>query len=131
MRSPKGFTLMEVLVALAVSGICLAVVFQAFSQSTRLRAKAESVMDAAHVLRELVDQPGFIRGVLERRGGSGRVPGTDDWVFEAIVEPVMYVPEGTNQERELADMVAVTVCVRGSSGEGGRRCITGWYPALF
>ncbi len=117
---------MEVLVALLISGICLAVVFQAFSQSTRLRAKAENVMDAAHLLHELMNDPGFMGHVLQSRGGFGPVPGAEGWVYEATLDPIRYVPAGTTQEQEVPDMVSVTLCVKSRFGAG--RCLTGWHP---
>lgn len=121
---------MEVLVALVVSGICLAVVFQAFSQALRLRTKAESVEDAAHLLKELLSEESFVEDVLRRRGGTGPVPGAEGWVFEASVAPVEYVAQGVKEERQMADMAALTLCVARERTGGGKHCVTGWYPVV-
>lgn len=130
MKGSEGFTLLEVLTALVVAGVCLAAIFQTFSQAARLRAKAEEVADSARIAGELLSDEAFLREILSRNGGRGKVPGAADWEFEARVSPLRWAPEGSERALEAADMVTLELCVEQRRQGGVRRCVTGWYPAV-
>uniref|UniRef100_A0A832A2W6 Prepilin-type N-terminal cleavage/methylation domain-containing protein n=1 Tax=Desulfacinum infernum TaxID=35837 RepID=A0A832A2W6_9BACT len=131
MKRNEGFTLLEVLVALLVTGICLAVVFQSFSQSMRLRVKADALDEAVQAAQNLLHDEAFVTELLARRGGSGPVPDAAPWQYQARVEPLRWAT-GPDQEPLLVEgMWELTLCVtKAAHGTGAPRCVTGWYRAI-
>ncbi len=131
MRRQDGFTLLEVLVALIITGIGLAVVFQSFSQSLGLRAKAEAVDEAVQAAQRLLDDEAFIAETLARGGGSGPIPEADAWRYRAIVEPMRWAPRPDQEPLFLEGMAVLTLCVeKAVPGAKAPRCVTGWYRAV-
>ncbi len=131
MKTQGGFTLLEVLVALILTGIGLAVVFQSFSQSLRLRAKAEAAAEAVQAAQRLLEDEAFLQALLSRGGGSGPIPQADPWRYRATVEPLRWAPRPGQEALPLEGMAALTLCVeKAVPGAGAPRCVTGWYRVV-
>jgi prepilin-type N-terminal cleavage/methylation domain-containing protein len=73
--SPRGFTLLEVLVATAILGIAVAVVLQLFSANLRALAASEDYVSATKraeaKMREILDDPSLTETSLSETTGDG------------------------------------------------------------
>lgn len=83
----RGFTLLEVLVALAVAAIALAALARAGSQTLSAQAVLEertlALWVADNVLGEMRLETGLLPG---RRQGQARM-GERDWYWSALIQP--------------------------------------------
>lgn len=131
MKGQDGFTLLEVLIALIITGIGLAVVFQSFSQSLRLRMQAETVDEAVQAAQHLLADEAFVEQILARGEGSGPVPEAESWQYRARVEPLRFLPRPEQEPLVVEGMAVLTLCVgKVAPGAKAPRCVTGWYRAV-
>ena len=84
-RSQSGFTLLEIVVAMAIVGIGVATVLQIFSVGLRLATASSARTDAVAYSRQAVDA--FLaRQIVDARGDSGSIGRTFAWQID--VDPV-------------------------------------------
>ena len=118
-RCDAGFTLLEVLVALAILGIGLGVVFQGISQGLRLRGESADnvrlMLVAEGVLGELVG-----REAAPTEPEEGEAAGCR-WRLEPVegaVAPAGAIDAAAAQDQRGAPLVAVRLTVTAPSGRG-------------
>ncbi len=80
-QAARGFTLLEVLIALTVMGITVAVLFYGFSQSARLQMKAHEVMEASRVARLVLADRALLSEATARGRLNGPVDGEPGWFY--------------------------------------------------
>ncbi len=84
-KSEGGFTLLEIVVAMAIVGIGIVTVMQIFSLGLRLATASSARTDAVAYSRQAVDT--FLtRQIFNPRGDSGSIARTFSWQID--VEPV-------------------------------------------
>jgi len=124
----RGFTLLEVLIALTVMGITVAVLFYGFSQSARLQRKAHEVMEASRVARLVLADRTLLSQAAARGRLEGPVDGEPGWFFILEARPLVVPLDKRAEAYEDPNMVEMTLCVFSEeSGRSGSRCLVGWY----
>lgn len=100
MKADRGFTLVEILVSLAMMGLVLPVVLMAFTNGARSRSVAAGRTTAAYLLRDRLTE-------IEARG----VPqiGEDSGEFEA---GAAYIWESNVSATEVEGLYDVVVTIR-------------------
>lgn len=123
-----GFTLLEVLVALTVMGITVAVLLYGFSQSSRLQVKAREVLEASRVAQRVLADTELLSQAAARGVAEGPVDDEPGWFYRLEARPLV-VPLGRGVEAyEDPNMVEMTLCVYSEeSGRRAPRCLVGWY----
>jgi len=118
-RVAAGFTLLEVLVALAILGIGLGVVFQGISQGLRLRGESADNVKLSLVAERILGE------LVEREAAPAEAEeGEDDgcrWRLEPVARAV--APGGAGEtpsatDRRGAPLVEVRLTVKAPSGRG-------------
>lgn len=119
LKSASGFTLLEVLVALAILGVGLGVVFQGIGQGLRLRGQsADNVslsLVAERVLGELVEREAAPTAPEEGEDSGCR------WRLEPLapaVAPGGVIATSAASSPRGAPLVAVRITVTAPSGRG-------------
>jgi general secretion pathway protein I len=105
-KTPKGFTLIEVLVALTVLSLSLAIIFAGFSAGLRGRRTAEDYQRATVLAESKLISMG-IETTLQEGHAIGRFNERFRW--EATVSP--YHEEGRDEANKLQRPLILTVTV--------------------
>jgi prepilin-type N-terminal cleavage/methylation domain-containing protein len=84
----RGFTLIEVLVALIILGISLGAVFQALSSSRRISLKADETLTAVRLAQNLLANPVLLDMALNGRETSGNIEMEPDWRYSLSALPL-------------------------------------------
>lgn len=101
-KAPKGFTLLEVLIALVILGVSLGVIFQLLAQSKRISMKSDETFEAVRIMNNLMGDPrlmaraqeeGELEGELE--GAPGSAP---KWQYRFTLEPSVIIETAEGQE---------------------------------
>ncbi|MEJ5347080.1 MAG: type II secretion system protein [Desulfosoma sp.] len=127
-KSVSGFSLLEVLVALTIMGITLAVIFYGFSQSARLRLQAQKVLEASRVARIVLADSVLLTEAVRRGVMEGPVDGEPGWFYRLEARPLVLSLGRDMEAYEDPNMVQLTLCVFEESQSSRRsRCLVGWY----
>ena len=86
--SQRGFTLIEVLVALIILGISLGAVFQALSSSRRISLKADETLTAVRLAQNLLANPALIDTALKGREIAGNIEMEPAWRYSLSALPL-------------------------------------------
>jgi general secretion pathway protein I len=86
--SQRGFTLIEVLVALIILGISLGAVFQALSSSRRISLKADETLTAVRLAQNILANPVLIDTALNGGGISGNIEMEPSWRYSLTALPL-------------------------------------------
>ena len=107
----RGFTLIEVLVALIILGISLGAIFQVLSSSRRISLKADETLQAVRLAGNLLANPALIDAVLKGRGITARIDGEAGWRYTLSALPLEI---GTGNQRDnfqVPAMFELTLCL--------------------
>lgn len=80
-RAQDGFTLLEVVIALIILGVCLGVLFQSLSRSKRLSWKSDETLAAVAMARNLFAERPLVKKALEAGEISGPCPESEQWTY--------------------------------------------------
>jgi len=103
-----GFTLMELMVYIAIVGIVVIVAGQAFSNSTKMRVRTQSMLKASEVAENvaaLFKQDVAQTGAKSSMEGGGAAGGDN---FSAVKDSVYMDPYNTNDEKKDYSSFSVT-----------------------
>ncbi|WP_148045643.1 pilus assembly FimT family protein [Desulfosoma caldarium] len=124
----QGFSLLEVLVALTIMGITVAVLFYGFSQSARLRTQAQEVLEASRVARTILTDSALMAEAVRRGVLQGPVSDEPGWFYRLEAHPLVVPLERDTEAYEDPNMVELTLCVYGESQRSrASRCVVSWY----
>ena len=127
----KGFTLLEVLVALMIIGIALGTVFQAFSVSRSISMRADHMLEATRIAKNLLADPAIMKMVLENEDSfdfAGTVPDESGWRFSFSGYPLALESETDGNPIDIPSVMETEVCVYHESDTNIRRfCLTRWF----
>ncbi|MDY6908837.1 MAG: type II secretion system protein [Thermodesulfobacteriota bacterium] len=126
-RPHGGFTLMEVLVSLVILSICLAVVFQNFSLSSRLAFRSDQLAEATRIASNLLSDEALMLEAVRRESAEGEVAGEEGWSYTVTAAPLEISLREDYEPVEVPNMVELELCVRYES-EGSSRayCVQRW-----
>jgi len=94
LKRPSGFTLLEVLVAMAVLAICLTVIMELFSGGLKSGYLSKEYIDAVYLAREKMEEI-LTNDQLEEHTAEGEGSGVFRWQTE--VHPVEEAEEAAPQ----------------------------------
>lgn len=108
-RAQRGFSLLEMLVAMAILGLALGALYQAATGATRNVRTAERYAYGVELARSLVASYGMVpaAGV----GEAGETPGGYQWQVNSSARPL---PRGVDSQVLLHDLVVVVRWFDGS-----------------
>ena len=108
-RAQRGFSLLEMLVAMAILGLALGALYQAATGATRNVRTAERYAYGVELARSLVASYGMVpaAGVDE----AGETPGGYQWQVNSALRPL---PRGVDSQVLLHDLVVVVRWFDGS-----------------
>ncbi len=108
----KGFTLMEVLVATAITGIAIGVSMAIFAQGHSQAFRGKQVSTASQIAIQLLDEWKAKKKYPESE--SGEVENVPGWSYEVISAPVstsITLPDGSAKEIETDELTQITLKV--------------------
>lgn len=97
-REEKGFTLLEVVVAMMILGITISAVFQLLAQSKRLSIKSDQAISAVRIMNNLLSDTALMEKAKDSRESSGEIPGETGWEYRITVESPVTVERGEEEE---------------------------------
>lgn len=111
-REQKGFTLLEVLIALTVIGISLGVVFQSLARSKRISWKADDVMNAARISNNLFSDSVLLKKVINDEEIDGEVEKNDSWSYTMSAKPLeIKILDDEDDIVEIKSMYEINLCL--------------------
>ncbi|MBF0101681.1 MAG: type II secretion system protein [Desulfobacterales bacterium] len=96
----KGYTLLEVLVAITILTFTLGTVFQALSLSKRISLKSDETVDAQRILQHLLVDTTLMTKGIQRKSTTDDVPDQDGWSYSLTAEPLELDIETDDTEPE-------------------------------
>jgi prepilin-type N-terminal cleavage/methylation domain-containing protein len=109
--SQRGFTLIEVLVALIILGISLSAIFQALSSSRRISQKADETLTAVRLAKNLLANPALIDTALKGGGVASRIEGEAGWRYTIYALPLEIDVGTTRDALQIPAVFELTVCL--------------------
>jgi prepilin-type N-terminal cleavage/methylation domain-containing protein len=100
----RGFTLIEVLVALIILGISLGAVFQALSSSRRISLKADETLTAVRLAQNILANPALIDKALKGREIAGNIDMEPAWRYSLSALPLEL---DTGDKRDVSQVPAM------------------------
>jgi len=102
--SQRGFTLIEVLVALIILGISLGAVFQALSSSRRISLKADETLTAVRLAQNLLADPALMDTAMKGREIAGNIDMEPAWRYSLSALPLEL---DTGDKRDVSQVPAM------------------------
>ena len=110
-----GFTLLEVVIALIVMGVCMGVLFQSLSRSKQLSWKSDETVTAVAMARNLFSERPLVDKALETGEISGPSPESEQWSYVMTARDMEALSE--NESLEAPDKIkALRLCLAHGSG---------------
>jgi prepilin-type N-terminal cleavage/methylation domain-containing protein len=107
----RGFTLLEVLVALILLGVSLGAVFQALSSSRRLSLKADETLTAVRLAQNILSNPVLIDTAMKGKGIAAQVDGEVGWRYTFSALPLEMDVGGNRDAFQVPAMYELTMCL--------------------
>jgi prepilin-type N-terminal cleavage/methylation domain-containing protein len=107
----RGFTLIEVLVALIILGISLGAIFQALSSSRRISLKADETLQAVRLAGNLLASPAVADTALKGRGIAARIDGEAGWRYTFSALPLEIDTGNKRDVFQVPAMFELTLCL--------------------
>lgn len=109
--SQRGFTLIEVLVALIILGISLGAVFQELSSSRRISLKADETLTAVRLAQNLLANPALIDTALKGREIAGNIEMEPAWRYSLSALPLELDTGNKRDVFQVPAMVELKLCL--------------------
>ena len=127
-QTTAGYSLIEVLVALAVIAVALGITFEAFTQSVRLRVRSERLLEASRVVRRILADDALIERAMERGEVSGNLLDEESWKYLLLAKPLNLQLARDVEPVEIPRMCEVRICVFREGGDPkSGRCLVSWF----
>ena len=127
-QTTAGYSLIEVLVALAVIAVALGITFEAFTQSVRLRVRSERLLEASRVVRRILADDALIERAMERGEVSGNLSDEESWKYLLLAKPLNLQLARDVEPVEIPRMYEVRICVFREGGDPkSGRCLVSWF----
>ncbi|MBI5591150.1 MAG: type II secretion system protein [Deltaproteobacteria bacterium] len=107
----RGFSLIEVLVALMILGISLGAIFQALSSSRRISLKADETLQAVRLAGNLLANPALINTVLKDRKIAARIDEETGWRYTLSALPLEMDTGNKRDVFQVPAMFELTLCL--------------------
>ena len=107
----RGFTLIEVLVALIILGISLGAIFQALSSSRRISLKADETLQAVRLAGNLLASPALMDTALKSGGIAARIDGEAGWRYTFSALPLEIDTGNKRDVFQVPAMFELTLCL--------------------
>lgn len=125
---PKGFTLIEVVVAMAILGIGLIVIIELFSGGLRLARTSVEYTQAVQYARNKMEELG-VKQALEEGSEEGEFDNTFRWQVETKKVDILPVQTGTDYKPPV-ELFQVKINVLWKSGSKERSTTLETYRAI-
>lgn len=127
LKYENGFTLMEVLIATAITGIALGVILSIISQGHREFFRGVMAEEAGNIANQLILQ---LSSPEEWKSGSGSLDTHSDWSYEIIpLDEITVrdtVPGMGEREIKVDDLLAADIILKAPQ-EAGRFSFSAYY----
>jgi prepilin-type N-terminal cleavage/methylation domain-containing protein len=107
----RGFTLIEVLVALIILGISLGAIFQALSGSRRISLKADETLQAVRLAGNLLAGTAVMDTALKGSGIAARIDGEAGWRYTLSALPLEINTGDKRDIFQVPAMFELTLCL--------------------
>jgi prepilin-type N-terminal cleavage/methylation domain-containing protein len=107
----RGFTLIEVLVALIILGISLGAIFQALSSSRRISLKADETLRAVRLAGNILASPALVDTALKSKGIAARIDEEAGWRYSLSALPLEIDSGNKRDVFQVPAMFELTVCL--------------------
>jgi prepilin-type N-terminal cleavage/methylation domain-containing protein len=107
----RGFTLIEVLVALIILGISLGAVFQALSSSRRISLKADETLTAVRLAQNLLANPALMDTALNGRELAGNIEMEPAWRYSLSALPLELDTGDNRNVSQVPAMFELRLCL--------------------
>lgn len=124
--------MVEVVVALIVIGVVVAVTFEALSASRRLSIKADDTIEAARVLQNLLNDRLLIDDLLLKGEEVAEVSGTlsdePDWGYWIRMAPLQLLLDDERDPIDVPSVMWMEICALHMQPNGEKRyCVDRWF----
>ncbi len=109
--SKRGFTLIEVLVAMIILGMSLSAVFQALSSSRRISLKADEILTVVRLAQNLLANPALIDTALQGREIAGNIEMEPAWRYSLSTLPLEFDTGNTRDVFQVPAMFELKLCL--------------------
>jgi prepilin-type N-terminal cleavage/methylation domain-containing protein len=128
LKHENGFTLMEVLIATAITGIALGVILSIISQGHREFFRGVMAEEAGSIANQLILQ---LSSPDEWKNGNGSLDTHPDWSYEITpLDEIIVrdtVPGMGEREIKVDDLLAADIVLKAPQ-EAGRFSFSAYYP---
>ena len=124
----RGFTLIEVLVALIILGISLGAVFQALSSSRRISLKADETLTAVRLAQNLLANPALMDTALNGRELAGNIELEPAWRYSLSALPLELNTGDNRNVSQVPAMYELSLCLFHVSDQREKAfCMKQWH----
>jgi prepilin-type N-terminal cleavage/methylation domain-containing protein len=109
--SQRGFTLIEVLVALIILGISLGAIFQTLSSSRRISLKADETLQAVRLAGNLLASPVLVDTALKGKQVAAQIDGEGGWRYALSALPLEIDTGNKRDIFQVPAMFELTLCL--------------------
>lgn len=97
-KQERGFTLLEVVVAMVILGITVSVVFQLLAQSKRISIKSDDAIEAVRIMNNLFCDRTLMEKAENQQELSGEVSEEPGWEYRISVKSPVTVERGEEED---------------------------------
>jgi len=124
----KGYTLLEVMVALVIVAMSLGAIFQNLSQSKRTSIRADMAFKAVRLANNIFCDFEIINAVVKGETIEGSISGEENWFYKLSGEPLVLKEFSVDgAPLEIDSIKRLTLCILFNSGTGEKSfCFVKW-----